>query len=94
MFRALLGDYDGLYDPTDFNDRLLLGLKGIMSEAELRELASAPHADLGAHGWSHRALGALTVQEQSVEIQTSVRRLTEITGTAPSLFAYPPVKPD
>jgi DNA invertase Pin-like site-specific DNA recombinase len=27
LFRALLGDYDGLYDPTEFNDRLLLGLK-------------------------------------------------------------------
>jgi DNA invertase Pin-like site-specific DNA recombinase len=26
LFQALLGDYDGLYDPTDFNDRLLLGL--------------------------------------------------------------------
>src|SRR5215207_5593009 len=26
---------DGLYDPADFNDRLLLGLKGTMSEAEL-----------------------------------------------------------
>jgi DNA invertase Pin-like site-specific DNA recombinase len=38
VFRALLGDYDGLYDPTDFNDRLLLGLKGIMSEAELHFL--------------------------------------------------------
>ena len=37
---ALLGDYDGLYDPTDFNDRLLLGLKGIMSEAELQFLRS------------------------------------------------------
>jgi DNA invertase Pin-like site-specific DNA recombinase len=38
LFHALLGDYDGLYDPTDFNDRLLLGLKGIMSEAELHFL--------------------------------------------------------
>ncbi len=28
-------DEDGLYDPADFNDRLLLGLKGTMSEAEL-----------------------------------------------------------
>jgi hypothetical protein len=28
-------DEDGLYDPTTFNDRLLLGLKGTMSEAEL-----------------------------------------------------------
>jgi DNA invertase Pin-like site-specific DNA recombinase len=38
VFRALLCDYDGLYDPTDFNDRLVLGLKGIMSEAELHFL--------------------------------------------------------
>jgi DNA invertase Pin-like site-specific DNA recombinase len=38
VFHALLCDYDGLYDPTDFNDRLLLGLKGIMSEAELHFL--------------------------------------------------------
>src|SRR6266542_7006357 len=35
VFRALLADQDGLYDPCDFNDRLLLGLKGAMSEAEL-----------------------------------------------------------
>jgi len=27
-------DEDGLYNPGDFNDRLLLGLKGTMSEAE------------------------------------------------------------
>ncbi|HKR50557.1 MAG TPA: recombinase family protein [Pseudonocardiaceae bacterium] len=32
---ALLGDADGLYDPADYNDRLLLGLKGTMAEAEL-----------------------------------------------------------
>jgi DNA invertase Pin-like site-specific DNA recombinase len=38
VFRSLLCDYDGLYDPTDFNDRLLLGIKGIMSEAELHFL--------------------------------------------------------
>lgn len=37
-FRTLLADADGLYDPTDFNDRLLLGLKGTMSEAELHIL--------------------------------------------------------
>ncbi len=43
LFRALLGDYDGLYDPTDFNDRLLLGLKGIMSEAELHFLRGRMH---------------------------------------------------
>jgi DNA invertase Pin-like site-specific DNA recombinase len=43
LFHTLLGDYDGLYDPTDFNDRLLLGMKGIMSEAELHFLRSRMH---------------------------------------------------
>jgi DNA invertase Pin-like site-specific DNA recombinase len=38
VFRTLLADGDGLYDPTDYNDRLLLGLKGTMSEAELHIL--------------------------------------------------------
>lgn len=38
LFRTLLADQDGLYDPTDYNDRLLLGLKGTMSEAELHIL--------------------------------------------------------
>ncbi len=32
---ALLADTDGVYDPSEYNDRLLLGLKGTMSEAEL-----------------------------------------------------------
>jgi DNA invertase Pin-like site-specific DNA recombinase len=32
---TLICDEDGLYDPACFNDRLLLGLKGTMSEAEL-----------------------------------------------------------
>ena len=32
---TLLGDTDGVYDPGDYNDRLLLGLKGTMAEAEL-----------------------------------------------------------
>src|SRR5580700_11396016 len=32
---SLLADQDGVYDPTDPNDRLLLGLKGTLSEAEM-----------------------------------------------------------
>ena len=32
---TLILDEDGLYDPSHFNDRLLLGLKGTMSEAEI-----------------------------------------------------------
>src|SRR2546421_5652874 len=35
LFGTLIGDTDGLYDPRLYNDRLLLGLKGTMSEAEL-----------------------------------------------------------
>ena len=35
VFGTLLADQDGIYDPCDSNDRLLLGLKGTMSEFEL-----------------------------------------------------------
>jgi DNA invertase Pin-like site-specific DNA recombinase/predicted DNA-binding transcriptional regulator AlpA len=35
---TLIGDGDGIYHPAQFNDRLLLGLKGTMSEAELHVL--------------------------------------------------------
>ena len=38
MTDTLLIDADGIYNPNDFNDRLLLGLKGTMSEAELHFL--------------------------------------------------------
>jgi DNA invertase Pin-like site-specific DNA recombinase len=38
LTRTLIADTDGLYHPGDFNDRLVLGLKGTMSEAELHIL--------------------------------------------------------
>jgi DNA invertase Pin-like site-specific DNA recombinase len=38
LTETLILDEDGLYDPAHFNDRLLLGLKGTMSEAELHVL--------------------------------------------------------
>jgi hypothetical protein len=37
---TLILDQDGLYDPSNFNDRLVLGLKATMSEAELHILRS------------------------------------------------------
>src|SRR6266545_7877526 len=52
---TLILDEDGIYDPSHFNDRLLLGLKGTMSEAELHvlrarliggQLAKASRGDL------------------------------------------------
>src|SRR5512135_978113 len=38
LFDTLIADVDGVYNPRDFNDRLLLGLKGTLSEAELHSL--------------------------------------------------------
>jgi DNA invertase Pin-like site-specific DNA recombinase len=38
LFGTLIADAEGVYDPQLYNDRLLLGLKGTMSEAELHML--------------------------------------------------------
>ena len=46
IYETLLADSDGTYDPGDHNDRLLLGLKGTMSEAELHVLRSRMYAGL------------------------------------------------
>jgi DNA invertase Pin-like site-specific DNA recombinase len=46
IFGTMLADQDGLYDPTDYNDRLLLGLRGIMNEAELHILQGRMHQAL------------------------------------------------
>lgn len=43
LFRTLIADLDGIYDPAQYNDRLLLGLKGAMSEAELHILKQRMH---------------------------------------------------
>jgi DNA invertase Pin-like site-specific DNA recombinase len=39
-FNVLIGDEDGVYDPSDFNDRLLLGLKGTFSEIERYQITA------------------------------------------------------
>src|SRR6516162_7685136 len=38
LFDTLIADAEGVYNPRDFNDRLLLGLKGTLSEAELHSI--------------------------------------------------------
>jgi DNA invertase Pin-like site-specific DNA recombinase len=43
---TLIADADGVYHPADFNDRLVLGLKGTMSEALCRYRHNASYADL------------------------------------------------
>ena len=40
LTHTLVVDEEGIYDPTQYNDRLLLGFKGTMSEAELHWLRS------------------------------------------------------
>lgn len=41
---ALIGDSDGIYNPIDMNDRLLLGLKGQLAEFELKTIRSRMRA--------------------------------------------------
>jgi DNA invertase Pin-like site-specific DNA recombinase len=57
LSETLILDEDGLYDPAHFNDRLLLGLKGTMSEAELHVL----HARLRGGCLSKAKRGELAV---------------------------------
>jgi DNA invertase Pin-like site-specific DNA recombinase len=47
MVDTLIGDADGLYHPGVFNDRLLLGLKGTMSEVLCGRPHKTSYADLG-----------------------------------------------
>src|SRR4029079_7874657 len=44
--RCLIGDRDGIYDPASINGRLLLGLKGQISELELHTIKARLHAGL------------------------------------------------
>ncbi len=56
---TLIGDADGIYHPGLFNDRLVLGLKGTMSEAELHVLRARLLGGIrnkAARGELHRAL--------------------------------------
>ena len=46
MTGTLILDEDGCYDPSDFNDALLLGIKGTMSAAELHLLKARLHGGI------------------------------------------------
>jgi DNA invertase Pin-like site-specific DNA recombinase len=59
MSDTLIGDSDGLYHPGHFNDRLVLGMKGTMSEAELHILRARLEGGIrskAARGELQRAL--------------------------------------
>ena len=93
---TLILDEDGIYDPSHFNDRLLLGLKGTMSEAELHvlrarllggQLNKARRGELWMFppiGYVTDPAGRLTLDPDE-QIQGAVRLLFETfrrTGTA------------
>lgn len=96
LAETLILDEDGIYDPSHFNDRLLLGLKGTMSEAELHvlrarllggQLNKARRGEL----WMYPPLGFVYDRTQRLvldpdeQIQRSVRLLFETfrrTGSA------------
>jgi glycosyltransferase involved in cell wall biosynthesis/peptidoglycan/xylan/chitin deacetylase (PgdA/CDA1 family)/SAM-dependent methyltransferase len=60
-----------------------------MSRDELALLAQEPLAEIGAHGWTHRALGHLSREEQETEIVENVDELARVTGERVRSFAYP-----
>ncbi len=89
IFSTLIGDLDGIYDPSLYNDRLLLGLKGTMSEAELHILkqrmlegkrAKARRGELGMPvpmGYV-RQLSGVVVKDPDEQAQSAIVRVFEL----------------
>ena len=84
LFDTLIADADGVYDPANHNDRLLLGLKGTMSEADLHILqarmlagrrAKARRGELGKAvpmGYLRRPSGEI-VFDPDAQAQATIR---------------------
>ena len=99
---ALLADADGVYDPNWYNDRLLLGLKGTMTELELHlirqrmasgRLAKAGRGELAVPlpaGYARRASGevALDPDEQVQAVIRLVFRLFGELGTVHAVLRF------
>jgi DNA invertase Pin-like site-specific DNA recombinase len=89
LFDTLIADADGVYDPASYNDRLLLGLKGTMSEAELHILkarmlegkrAKARRGELGKPvpmGYVRRASGEVAFDPDE-QAQTTIRLVFDL----------------
>jgi DNA invertase Pin-like site-specific DNA recombinase len=99
---TLILDEDGIYDPASFNDRLLLGLKGTMSEAELHILkarmrggqlnkARRGELEMGPPvGLMYRADGVLDL-DPDAQVQATIRLVFETferTGSAIKTVRY------
>ena len=102
LFGTLIADLDGIYDPAQYNDRLLLGLKGTMSEAELHiikqrmlqgKLQKARRGELGfilPIGYARRPSGEV-ILDPDEQVQDTVRlifqKFTEL-GTLGGVLQY------
>jgi DNA invertase Pin-like site-specific DNA recombinase len=83
LFRTLIADTEGVYDPGNYNDRLLLGLKGTLSEAELHVIkqrmlagkkAKARRGELGmqlAMGYITHASGEI-IKDADEQAQSTI----------------------
>src|SRR6266849_4184971 len=99
---ALLGDQDGVYDPAEHNDRLLLGLKGTLSEAELHlirqrmwsgRIAKARRGELAIPlpaGFARRPSGEVVLDpdEQVRSVVRLVFDLFDRLGTVGAVLAF------
>ena len=88
VFQTLLADQDGLYDPRQYNDRLLLGLKGTLSEAEVHLLRQRMYQGLlnkARRGelFNHPAIGYIRLPNGQIakdpdeQVQTVVQMIFE-----------------
>ena len=101
-YGALIADLDGVYDPAQYNDRLLLGLKGTMSEAELHilkqrmnqgRLNKARRGELILSlpiGYVHRPSGEVTVDsdEQAQQVVRLIFQKFEELGTVSAVLRF------
>jgi DNA invertase Pin-like site-specific DNA recombinase len=89
LFDTLIADVDGVYDPAAYNDRLLLGLKGTMSEPELHilkarmlegKLAKARRGKLGRAvpmGYTRRPSGEI-ILDPDEQAQSTIRLVFDL----------------
>ncbi|HEY4451297.1 MAG TPA: polysaccharide deacetylase family protein [Solirubrobacteraceae bacterium] len=66
-----------------------IGAHGMLTAAQLAELAERPHVELGAHSVSHPRLDELRETELEYEIRASKEALEQILRAAVTSFAYP-----
>lgn len=102
LFGTLIADLDGIYDPSLYNDRLLLGLKGTMSEAELHiikqrmhegKLNKARRGELGMSlpiGYCKRPSGEVVLEpdEQAQGVVRLIFEQFERRGTLDGVLCY------